>query len=146
MRINNNRNLVFPALFDDFLVRDLFGAAKEHNIRNTMPAVNIKETDGAYELELSAPGMDKGDFKIEIENDTLTISAQRETKAEEKSGEGNYTRREFSYQSFQRAFNLPENDVDSEQVSASYKDGILYILVPKKEQVKSKAVKAVQVV
>lgn len=143
MKIDNGRNLVFPqfqSLFDDFLVRDL-SKSKDFG---TLPAVNVKETDSAYELELAAPGMEKKDFKIELENDTLSISAQIENKSEEKESEGKYSRREFSYRSFRRVFNLPENMVNSEQVSANYKDGILHVIVPKKEQT-TKTVKSIQI-
>jgi HSP20 family protein len=143
---NNHMFPEFPSLFDDFLTRDLFQlpfrtASHEHSV----PAVNVKETDTAFELEMAAPGMEKKDFKVELEQDTLVISAQKENKAEEKSEDGKYSRKEFSYQSFRRAFNLPEDMVKSDEISANYKDGILHITVPKKEPVKPKLLKQISI-
>ena len=148
IKLNSNGNNLmfpeFPSLFDDFLTRDFFNLPSRGAFTGTsVPAVNVKETDSAFELELAAPGMEKKDFKIELEHDTLVISAQRETKAEEKSEDGKYARKEFSYQSFRRAFHLPENSVNDNEITANYKDGILHILVPKKEPVKTKITREV---
>lgn len=148
IKFGNNRRHefpLFPQLFDDFLTREIFNAPLNHsNFENTIPAVNVKETDAAYNLELAVPGMNKEDFKVNIENNVLTISAQRENKTEEKTDDGKYSRREFSYQSFKRAFSLPENSVEADNITASYKDGILYLSLPKKEAVKA-TVKEVKV-
>ena len=75
----------------------------------------------------------------------LTISSQREEKSEQKDSEGNYTRREFSYQSFQRSFTLPENKVLGDKISARYEDGILHVVVPKAENAKVKPPKQISV-
>lgn len=137
---SNGSNLMFPefpSLFDDFLTRDIFNLPSRSLFDGkSVPAVNIKETDTAFELEMAVPGIDKKDFKIELEQDTLIISAQHET--EEKSEDGKYSRKEFSYQSFKRAFHLPESSVNDDEISANYKDGILHISVPKKEPAKPK--------
>lgn len=139
---NSGNNLMFPefpSLFDDFLTRDLFQLPLRMGSTNlgSVPAVNVKETDTAFELEMAAPGMEKKDFKIELEQDTLVISAEKENKMEEKSEDGKYSRREFSYHSFSRSFNLPKELVKEDDINASYKDGILRVTVPKKEASRS---------
>ena len=147
---SNGKNLMFPefpSLFDDFLTRDFFNlGSRVSSDSSTLPSVNVKETDFAFELEMAIPGMAKKDFKIELEQDTLVISAQDETKNEEKSDDGKYTRKEFSYQSFKRTFHLPENSVNDSEINANYKDGILHIYVPKKEPNKPKVSREIAVV
>ena len=186
----------FPSpfsLFDDLFTRDLssfFGRDIDEMLQRNqgvaMPAVNIRETDKDFQIELAAPGLRKEDFRVNVEHNTLTISAQQETEREEnqptaqkqganatdqpvressarETSEGNvatnqgttgqmskqgesaptrpsqsaglphrYTRREFSYSSFQRSFSLPES-VDPEKISANYQNGILTVTVPKRE-------------
>jgi HSP20 family protein len=95
-----------------------------------LPATNITEGDKAYYLEIAAPGLQKDDFNLSVDNQQLTISCQREEKSESK--EEQYTRREFNYSSFTRSFVLPES-VNSDRIKASYKDGVLKIEIPKKE-------------
>ncbi len=144
----NGKNIIFPefpSLFDDFLTRDFFNLPSRNNLANTLPAVNIKESDTAFELEMAAPGLDKKDFKIALEHDTLVISAQHETKNEEKTSDGKYSRKEFSYQSFRRAFHLPENTVNENEISASYNNGILNIVIPKIELVNTKVSKEIAI-
>ncbi len=145
---NGNNHLFpeLPALFDDFLTRDLFQLPFQATSKgNSIPAVNVKETESAFELEMAAPGMEKKDFKVELDQNTLVISAEKENKTEEKSEDGKYSRREFSYQSFKRSFNLPEDLVKSEEINANYKDGILHIMVPKKEPSKAKITKQISI-
>lgn len=98
-------------------------------VATTVPAVNVIETDTGYNLELAAPGMKKEDFNVEIKNGMLTISAETKKEAEEKKE--NYARREFSYHAFSRAFRLPENAM-TEKVDATYADGVLKLMLPKK--------------
>jgi HSP20 family protein len=101
------------------------------NTNTTLPAINIKETDNEYEIEVAAPGMKKTDFKINLDKGQLFISSEKkEEKADKESG--NYTRREFSYQSFQRSFAIPENLVDGEKITARYDDGILRVKTTEK--------------
>lgn len=97
--------------------------------RRSMPSVNIRETDKAYELEMAAPGYSKKDFNISIENNMLTVSAEKKEEHEKK--EHHYTRREFGYESFNRSFNLPAN-TNEEDVNARYEDGILRLSINKK--------------
>lgn len=134
-----------PSLLDDFFGRDWLDStmANWRTFDSTLPAVNVRETNDNYMIEVAAPGMKRSDFKIELDNNVLTISSQREDSHEEK--DGNYTRREFSYQSFQRSFTLPQNRVKSEEIKATYVDGILRITVPKTEDAKKKHAKQIAV-
>jgi HSP20 family protein len=146
---SNGENLMFPefpSLFDDFLMRDLFSFPSSVGFNNgSVPAVNVKETDSAYELEMAAPGMEKEDFKVELKHDALIISAHRENNTETTSEDGRYSRREFSYRSFRRSFNLPEDQVKADEIGANYKHGILHITVPKKEIARTRNVKQIAV-
>lgn len=108
----------------------------------TVPAVNVKETDEAFMVDMAAPGMKKKDFKIEIKEGVLNISSESKTEKEEK--EEDYTRKEFSYTAFNRSFWLPEN-VKADDIKANYADGILKIMVPKVKVAKPEPAKRVTV-
>jgi HSP20 family protein len=123
-----------PALFDDFFTRDFFDLPVESSSTVTQPAVNVHETSKAYEFEMAAPGLDKKDFKVELHDNTLVISAQRQNTSEERNDRGRTTRKEFSYQTFSRSFGLPAGQVDASGITARYTDGILYVTVPKTPQ------------
>lgn len=141
-----NTNL-FPSLFDDFFTRDLLDWSNS-NWRTsgaTLPAVNVKETNDDFQIEVAAPGMKRDDFKVELDNNLLVISSQKEESHEQKDEHGNYTRREFSYQAFQRSFALPENKVYGDKIAARYVDGILRITVPKREEAKVKPTRQIAV-
>ncbi len=134
-------NSLFPALprlFDDFFSRDVFDWMNSHfaAVNSTLPAVNIKENGDAFTVEMAAPGMSKEDFKISLENEILTISAERKSENETKEGE-RFTRREFNYQAFQRSFHLPKSTVDYDQIRAKYENGVLSIHIPKREEAKT---------
>ncbi len=136
----------FPSLFDDFITKDFFKLPTRELLNaNRVPPVNIKETDSAFELELAVPGMDKKNFKITLDQNMLVISTQQENKTEETSNDGKYSRKEFSYQSFTREFQLPDDSVIEDNINASYKDGILNITVPKKESAKPRLLKQIAV-
>ena len=126
----------FPALFNEFFDRDLFDRANMAVDNSTMPAVNIKETKDDYQVEVAAPGMKKDDFTIELDNNLLVISSEKEEKKEENE-KGEFTRREFSYQSFKRSFTLPKT-IEDGKIKATYKEGVLSISLPKKEEAKEK--------
>ncbi|HWA35239.1 MAG TPA: Hsp20/alpha crystallin family protein [Cyclobacteriaceae bacterium] len=111
---------------------------KEHNV----PAVNVKETDKSFEVELAAPGLTKKDFNISVDDHLLTISSEKKSEKEEK--EKGYTRKEFNYSSFSRSFALPEN-VNENDVKAKYEDGVLKLSLTKKGLPETKAKKMIEV-
>jgi HSP20 family protein len=161
----NFKNTMFnelPNMFDDLLSRDIFSwpAKNVSSSKANTPAVNVKETDIAYELHVAAPGLSKEDFKIELNGKTLTISSKVENNVrhgeEEKHHESHlniseetktekFTRKEFNFQSFSRSFNIPLETVGADNISAAYKDGILNVNVPKKEKTEVKNVKEIHI-
>ena len=147
MTIIKRSNGLFPSVpsfFDDFFTRDLFDGSVAHRSKgSSLPAVNIKEDENSFEVSVAVPGFKKSDFNIELDNDVLTISSEKEVKAETE--ESNYVRREFGYTSFKRAFTLPENIVNDDKVKANYEDGVLHITLPKREEAKPKPAKAIQI-
>jgi len=128
---NNNRKVAnpfsdaFESVFNDSFFSD--------RMVTRVPAVNIAETDGHYHIELAVPGMKKEDFKINLDKNMLSISAEKQAGNEENAKK--YNRREYSYNSFVRTFTLPES-ADFAKIDASYLDGILAIDVAKKEEAK----------
>ena len=134
-----------PSVFDRFFENDMFDWSNRNfsNTNTTLPAVNIKEDKDGFEVEMSAPGLDKKDFKIELNNSVLTISSEKEVESETKEGQ-QFTRREFSYQSFSRSFTLPET-VEGEKINAKYENGILSVSIPKKEEAKPKPTKQIEI-
>jgi HSP20 family protein len=137
---------VMPGLFNDFLTRDLWdwGLSNNSVTNTTIPSVNIKETNDNFEVEVAAPGMRKEDFRVELDGNMLTISSERSDENNEKEGEY-YSRREFSYQSFQRKFQLPKDVVDSDKIEARYENGMLQLVIPKKEEAKQKPPRMIQI-
>ncbi len=129
-------------------VDDLFetglgtGFLSNFNTGMTLPAVNIKENKDEYFLEIAVPGMKKSDFNIDVDNKILSISSEKQEQHEEK--EENYTRREFGYSSFKRTFTLPDT-VESDNIKAQYKEGILTVHLPKREEAKEKPAKRISV-
>lgn len=140
MSIVKRNNLFFPSLMNDFMGPDWFGGTEKWNA--AMPAVNIKDNTEGFELELAVPGMKKDDFTVEIDNDVLTISSEIKTENEDKNE--NYTRKEFSYSSFKRAFTLPET-VDGSKIDAKYEDGILKLTLPKKQEALPKPKRLIEI-
>jgi len=138
-------NWPFPSLMDNLFSRDLmdWSTSNFSNTNTTIPAVNIKETDDDFQIEVAAPGMDKKDFKINLENNQLMISSEKKNNVKEK--DENYTRKEFSYQSFQRTFNLSDQMIDGDKISAKYCDGVLCITLPKREEVKPKPARVIKI-
>ena len=144
----NGRTLLRPSVlkpatvFDDFFKpwNQWFDDRWTASIQ--IPAVNIKETDEHYEIKMAAPGLDKKDFKIDINGTIVTISAEKDEKKEEK--EEDYTRKEYSYTSFSRSFSLPDN-IDASKIDATYIHGELKLLLPKKEESKKSTHKTIAV-
>ena len=129
MSLTKRNEVLFPALMNELFRPDWFGGTE--NKRATIPAVNIKENEKDFELELFVPGRVKDDFKIEIDDSVLTISA--EIKEENEEVKENFTRREFSISSFKRSFTLPDT-VATDNIEATYEGGILKFNIPKKEE------------
>jgi len=146
-----NRNLLpsFTHLWDD---DDFFSRSPNWPVSNfsdtgtTVPAINIKETDNSYQVEMAAPGMKKEDFRVELDSNILTISSERTDEREEGGEKEKYSRREFSYQSFQRSFSLPKEVVDEDKIEAHYRDGVLQLTIPKREHAKQKPPRKIQIV
>lgn len=107
-----------------------------------IPAVNITEEQGLYQVELAVPGMKKDDFKIDLDGNMLTISSEKEESKEEKDKK--FTRKEYSYSSFSRSFTLPE-EVNQERIEARYEDGVLKLSLPRKEEAKKPSAKHIAV-
>lgn len=135
----------FPSLIDGIFSRDLlnWNNANYSPSNTTLPAVNVKETENDFQIEVAAPGLNKKDFQIKLEDDVMTISSEKELEStDEKEG---YKRREFSYQSFQRSFTLDEKLVDGDKIAARYTNGILHITVPKREEMKPKPPREIKI-
>ncbi|WP_420457660.1 Hsp20/alpha crystallin family protein [Neolewinella sp.] len=111
----------------------------------TLPSVNVKETGDEFVVEMAAPGMKKDDFDIQLDNNMLTIRSEMSSESNEQDEDGKYSRREFSYQSFQRSFNLNNQVVDDANIQATYEDGILRLNIPKREEAKEKPARQIQV-
>ncbi len=155
-RRNSNLMNVLPSFFDDFSNRELFNwnASNFSNTNTTIPAVNIKETGDSYEVQVAAPGMNKKDFKVQLDGNILTISSEKSEQQETtnqqegnwgKPNEERYISREFSYQSFQRTFTLQKDVVDAEKIQARYEDGVLHLVIPKKEEAKQKPPRVIEI-
>ncbi len=134
-----------PSMFDRFFEGDLFDWSNRNfsTTNTTLPSVNIKDDADGFEVEVAAPGFEKGDFKLELNHDLLTISSEKKVENETKEGE-RYTKREFSYQSFTRSFTLP-NIADGDKIAANYENGILKISIPKKEEAKPKPLRVIDI-
>jgi HSP20 family protein len=134
-----------PSLFGGLLNDELFDLPVYRKTAGSSncPSVNIMEDKKGYQIELAVPGFSKNDFKIELDNDVLTISSDKKEDKKDKKNE-EYMRREFCYQSFSRSFDLPEN-VDGDKIEANYKDGILRVSVPVREEAKPKPPKQIEI-
>ena len=144
MLVLRNTNQV-PSLFDRFFDGDMFDWSNRNfsNTNTTLPSVNIKDNADAFTVEVAAPGFVKADFKIELNRNLLTISSDKKVENETKEGEV-FTKREFSYQSFTRSFTLPQI-ADGDKIEASYDNGILTVLIPKREEAKPKPARMIEI-
>jgi HSP20 family protein len=150
MKLIKRNNPMFPAytyFFDDFTGRDLadwFGW-NYTGVTASVPAVNISETNESFEVEVAAPGMSKKDFKVELDKNVLTIATEKKESSEDKDKKNGYFKKEFSYRSFHRSFELPENSVESDKINATYQDGVLRIHLPKREEVKPRPARLIEI-
>lgn len=127
---------------DQFLNDTFSNWRNEMNEGNKVPRVNIAETDGEFLVEMAAPGMKRNDFQIELDNDHLLISAEVKNSREDENV--SFTRKEFSYESFKRSFHLP-NSVERDKIQARYENGLLRLVIPKKEEAKRKPPKKIKI-
>ena len=136
----------FPSmmnLFDDLFYGDLPTVfSSNFNDGISMPKVNIRELNDNFIIEMAVPGMKKSDFELNLDNNTLSVSAKSETRG--NTEENGYTRKEFSYSTFNRDFTLPET-VDDSKIDAKYKDGILEINLAKKDEAKQKPSRTINI-
>ena len=128
MNLIQKQNTFMPFLFDDFINREF---NLEKSLFETLPAVNIKELDTLFQIELAVPGKNKDDFQIKIEDGLLTISSNVEEN--NNSDDVKFTKREFSYNNFKRTFTLPES-IDETKIDAKYFEGVLKISLPKQKE------------
>ena len=139
--IKHNRRTQIPSIFDDRFMRDLFHNDWNPTTSKTVPAVNIQESNEAFLLAFAVPGMKKEDFKIELNNDQLIISAEVESHKEETA---KFTRKEFNFTSFERRFTLPDS-ANVHEIGAKYENGVLNITVPKTEEAKVPAPQHIEI-
>jgi HSP20 family protein len=131
---NNNKAFkgAYNDLFETFFNSDHF---LPKSIINRVPAVNILENENEFQIEIAAPGLKKENFKINLEQDHLTVSVETEQLSSNENMAKTYNRREFNYSQFSKNFSLPES-ADSNKIDAEYLDGILLIRISKKEEIK----------
>ena len=135
----------FPSMFNRFFDDNMLDWTNRNfsDTNTTLPSVNVKENADEFMVEVAAPGFEKDQFKIELNNDVLTISSEKKIENETKDEE-RVTRKEFSYQSFSRSFTLPSL-VERDKINAKYEKGILSITIPKKEEAKPKPAKQIKI-
>jgi HSP20 family protein len=143
----NNRRRLFPSWNNDglksFLGSDDFFNSDFFEEDSLMPAMNVKETDKEFEIEFAAPGFTKKDFEVTIDDNMLNVCGEKKHEDEEKKDE--YTRKEFSYNSFRRSLSLPKSVNAEQDIKAVYKDGILKLNLLKKEEAKKQSKKVIEV-
>lgn len=143
----NNRNRLFPSWNNDslksFLSSDDFFNDDFFEEDSLMPAMNVKEHEDDFEIEFAAPGFSKKDFEVTIEDNMLKVCGEKQKESEEKKED--YTRREFSYNSFKRSLKLPKTVNTDQDVMASYENGILKLNLQKKEEAKETTKKVIEV-
>jgi len=138
--VKRNYSNGYPVVMDQFF-RDILGGTQY--TQKAVPPVNIKETEQSFTISLVAPGLKKDAFAIEVDKKLLTISHTVAVE-EIKEGEGKYTRKEFTQNSFKRSFTLPEN-VNETDINAVYQDGVLNITIPKKEEAQQETKRVIEV-
>ena len=142
--IVRRRNYASPSILDDFFNDSYLPKFFDMNSgisKSSSPAVNVEETDKDFRIEVAAPGLEKEDLKVSVDDGVLTISSEQKEEKEDQNE--NYIRREFGYTSFSRSFTLPE-EVDSEKIIAKHKNGVLNVTIPKAE-VKVNPVKEIKI-
>ena len=129
--------------FNDMFSDDWFPTVSHRSL--TAPAINVKETDKDYELELAAPGSTKEDFQVNLDKDgNLVIKMEHKNEKKDENKKEHYLRREFSYSNYQQALSLPD-DVDKDKISAKVEHGVLHVIMPRAAQVKKDDTKKIDV-
>jgi len=141
---SNKKEELFPSLLSDFFDADKFFGNRwfEKEFNHSLPAVNIKEDGKQFDIEFAAPGFAKSDFKIDVDQNVLTVSAEK--KEEKNEDTKRFTRKEFSYNTFSRSFTLPQT-VNADKIDAKYSDGLLHLQIPKKEEAKALSKKQIKI-
>lgn len=137
-----SRSSSIPSIVDAFFGDDLLLNFFDNSNVGTVPAVNIMENKDEFAIEVAAPGLEKKDFQVDFHNNVLSISCHKEFKDEQKDEK--IMRREFSYTAFKRSFSLPDG-ADSEKIKANYKEGILRVSIPKREEAKEKPARQISI-
>jgi HSP20 family protein len=142
---NERLSSSIPSFIDSFFNRDWsdWNNMNFSGMNQTMPACNILEENDHFMIEVAAPGLSREDFKVQVVNNQLLVSCEK--KEDQEQSEKGYSRHEFSYQTFQRAFSLPEGQIKTDDINAKYNNGILYITVPKREEVRTRPAKEIQI-
>ena len=134
------KNSWFPTMFDEFMNNDMMAST-----RNTAPAVNVKEDESAYTMEVAAPGIKKEYCRVHLNEDgNLSIAIENKMEHKEEDKKQHYLRREFSYTNYQQNYSLPE-DVDKEQISAKVDNGILTVVLPKMKKEETKVSRMIEI-
>ncbi|HON53076.1 MAG TPA: Hsp20/alpha crystallin family protein [Bacteroidales bacterium] len=141
VKTTNGLYPTFHSMLDDFWGTNWL--PMRERVNSTVPAVNIHEDENGYKIEVAAPGYEKSDFSVTIENEMLTIAVEKKEEKQEEKGQ--VTRKEFAYSSFTRRFNIPQELVDAEKVEAHYDKGILTLTIPKREEVKPKPARMIEI-
>lgn len=145
-KLSNSVLPSFPSIFDRFFDGEL----SDWNLNNfsgansTLPSVNVTENNNEFLIDVAAPGLKREDFKVNYDNGILAISSEKKNESVSKSDE-KVTRKEFSYESFQRSFSIAEQVIDAENIKANYTDGILHIVLPKREELKPKPAREIEI-
>ena len=134
------KNSWFPTVFDDFFNTDFMPRAN-----STAPAVNVKEDENAYTMEVAAPGIKKEYCRVNINEDgNLSIAIENKLEHKEEDKKQHYLRREFSYTNYQQAYTLPD-DVNREEISAKVEHGVLTVVLPKTKKAEAKVTRSIDI-
>jgi len=131
------------SLFNDFFGDQISDSTVSKNV--TRPAINVAESNEGYTIEVAAPGFEKSNFNVNVEDNVLTISISKDEEAETKDESKKYVRQEFKHTSFERKFNLPKGQVEEDKIEAQYENGILYVAIPKAEIAKPKPARVISI-
>lgn len=142
MLVRYQNKPMMPNLFDELFGHGLMSDIYNRGLFSDMPSANIVEEKEKFMIDLAAPGLDKEDFKINIDERVLTISVEKEEKKEEETNK--FTKKEFSYSAFKRSFNLPDS-IHVDKIEARYENGILTVNLPKKEEAIVKPVREIKI-